>query len=464
MTTASYADEIFSQTAHETKIHGQSIVYTATVGSIPARDCGGKETGNIFYISYRQENGADAKNRPITFAFNGGPGSSSVWLHLGAFGPKRVLTLDEGQKISPPYLMIDNDDSILDLTDLVFIDPMGTGFSRPAGPEEEESFYDMEGDIRSIGDFIRDFVTREDRWESPKYIAGESYGTLRACGVSEYLLSRHGLCLNGLILVSCANDFQTLIFDLDNELTYSLFLPSYAASAWYHHKLDRTMSLEETVGHARSFALDVYAPAMLRKGSVPTSLYNDVAYWTGLPVSLIERQEGLIDDSTYFIQLLADQKKVIGRFDSRAIGDILPPRDIAHYEDPSSYNIDGLFTALMHSYLYNDLNCKVDYPRYEIIAHAQPWSWGCDGYPNMMNRLRKALIMNPEMRIFTACGYFDLATPFAATEHCFKRLHLPLEDNVSFGYYEGGHMFYSNPAALKQFKRDLVPFYLKANP
>ena len=456
ITTASFAADIFSQTTHEIRINGKQIVYTATVASIPARDFSGKETGNIFYIAYRQQNDESPEKRPITFVFNGGPGSSSVWLHLGAFGPKRVLSPEEGQKSAPPYLCTNNTESILDLTDLVFIDPIGTGFSRASSHEKEESFYDMKGDIEAISSFICDFVTREGRWKSPKYVAGESYGTLRACGVSEHLLSRYGLYLNGLILISCAIDFQTFVFDLDNELTYSLYLPSYTAAAWYHGKLDHQMSLEETLNAARMFALDSFAPALIHYGSVPTRLYDDISYWTGLPVNVVQQQDGLIDDSTFFIQLLCDKKKVIGRFDSRCIGDILPPRDFSHYEDPSSC-VDGAYTAAMHAYLWDDLNCKIDFPRYEIELDIN-WNYSCYGYPNMMDHLRKSLILNPDLKIFTACGYFDLATPFAAAEYCFKRLHLPL-DIVTFGYYEGGHMFYTNPAALKKFKNDLIQFY-----
>jgi carboxypeptidase C (cathepsin A) len=451
--TLSIHSEEISQTTHETTLNGQSIVYTATVGSIPARDSEGKESGKIFYIAYRREGVSDPAERPITFAFNGGPGSSSVWLHLGALGPKRVLSFEEGQTAAPSYVWIDNADSILDLTDLVFIDPIGTGFSRPS-KEGEDSFYNIDGDISAVGDFIRDFVTMEGRWRSPKYVAGESYGTLRACGVAEYLLSRHGLYLNGLILISCAIDFQTLVFSLDNELPYSLFLPSFAATAWYHGKMPN-MSLEDAVNGARAFAEETFAPALLRLGRVPPQLYSGIASWTGLPEELIGQHDGLIDDETFFLQLLKQEKKVVGRFDSRLTGSILVQ---GGYKDPCFTKVQGIFTAAMHAYLLEELHCKADWPRYEVLADL-PWDLKSFGYPNLMGRLRQALVHNPELAIFVACGYFDLATPFAATEYCFKRLHLPLDRNVTFGYYEGGHMFYIHPASLKQFKSDLMAFY-----
>ena len=447
--------EIFSQTTHETNIDGNPIVYTATVGSIAARSTDGKESGQIYYISYRKV--ADDPARPITFAFNGGPGSSSVWLHLGALGPKRVLSHEEGQSIVPPYQMIENNESILDLTDLVFIDPIGTGFSRASETEKEKSFYSPEGDISAVGDFIRDFLTQEGRWASPKYIAGESYGTFRACGVSEYLLSRHGIFLNGLILISCVLDFQTISFGLDNELPYSLFLPSYATAAWFHGRLDQTISLEETASRAREFALHTLAPAILKFGKVPPDLFPAIACWSGLSISEVERLDGLIDDTSFFLHFFGTEKKVIGRFDSRAIGDILIPKTAKQYEDPAMTPVLGVFTAAMHSYLAHELGCKSDWPRYEILSDL-PWDFKGYSYPNTLKSLRKALVLNPEMRVFTACGYFDLATPFAAVEHCFNRLHLPLGGNVAFGYYEGGHMFYTNPAALQKFKSDLRRF------
>ncbi len=446
------ASEEIVQTAHE----NGSFSYTATVGSLPVRK-GEEQTADIFYIFYRKA-GAEAR-RPITFCFNGGPGCSSVWLHMQAFGPKRVLSPEEGQSLAPPYQLIENADSILDLTDLVFVDPVGTGLSRPKG--EGSSFYDMDGDIESLGDFIYDFVTREGRWNSPKYLAGESYGGLRVCGLSNYLLSRHYLFLNGVILIAPAIDYQTFRCNRDKELAYALYLPSFAATAWYHGRLPH-LSLEEVVFYAREFALGTFGAELLKNGSLPERLYEEVAAWTGLPLHVVRQERGLISEGTFFNHFGASQNKSIGRFDSRWSGERLPGSSRFEFFDPSFVRVFGLATAALHDYLYYDLNYKAEWPRYEILSHDvnRQWNFDCSGFPNQLEALRQALLTNPEMRVFAACGYFDLAIPFATVEHCLKRLHLP-SAQVSLGYYEGGHMFYTNPAALRQFKMDLQKFYTR---
>ncbi len=461
LTTLSAEEEtLFSQTTHQSFFDSGPLTYTASVGSLPLLDKKGEKTGDLYYIAYKKEGEEDSSERPLTFVFNGGPGSSSVWLHMGAFGPKRILNAEEGQDVAPPYQLIDNPDSILDLTDLVFIDPVGTGFSRSTGEEPEGTLFSMNGDIEYVGDFIRDFVTKEGRWNSPKYVAGESYGTLRACGLSKYLLSKHGMYLNGLVLISCAIDFETLDVSRDNALPLTLFLPTYAATAWYHGRLPN-LTLEEAISQARDFALDTFAPALFKEGFVPPHLYEEIATWTGLSSAFVQQRSGLIDDFSYFEHFKSSEKKVIGRFDSRCTGDTLPTCRYFPYYDPSAANISGIFTASFNNYLYHHLNCKSEWPRYEIFTregHCK-WKYNTNNYPNKMEALRSALLQNPSMQIFTACGYFDLATPFAAAEHNFKRLHLPREENVTFGYYEGGHMFYTNPDALKQFKNDLKSFY-----
>lgn len=458
-TNPSWSDEAayFSKTTHEATIHDQKIFYTAMIGSIPVRTSEGKETGKIFYTAYRKEN-CNNKDRPITFAFNGGPGSSSVWLHMGALGPKRVLNAQEGQSPRPPYQWTDNSESLLDLTDLVFIDPIGTGFSRQDPENKDVSFYDVESDIQSIGDFIRDYVTMEGRWASPKYLIGESYGTLRACGLSDYLQSKHGLYLNGLVLISCAIDFQTLCGHLDNEAPFTLFIPSFAAAAWYHGRLDPALNLQETVEKAKKFAINTLTPSLFIEGKISSQFFPEIAHWTGLSLDMIEQNDGFIDDDTFFVSLLSKEKKVIGRFDSCVTGEILPPRTIRNYRDPSESAIDGIYTATWQAYMRDELACTNYWPRYEIISDLK-WNFQGFGYPNTMNCLRNSFVINPSMRVFVACGYFDLATPFSATEYCFRRLHLPCENNLTFGYYEGGHMFYTHLNALKEFKKDMTNFY-----
>ncbi len=430
--------------------------YTVTIGSLPVR-MGETVRGSVYYTFYRKEGAL----RPITFCFNGGPGSSSVWLHIMALGPKRVLSPEEGQSITPPYTLIDNPDSILDLTDLVFVDPIGTGFSRPSNPAEEESFYSMEGDIESLGDFIRDFITREGRWNSPKYLVGESYGGLRVCGLSGYLQSHHHLFLNGIILISPVIDLRAYRFDSrDNELAFIHHLPTFAATAWFHGHLPH-LSLTETVSAAREFALSTFAPELFRRGFVPEHLYGEIAAWTGLPLSLVEEEQGLISEGTFFAHFGAPQR--VSRFDGRLLGERLPGSSRFEFFDLAFSQVLGIGTAAFHDYLYSHLDSKQEWPRYEIISREvnRQWSYDALGYPSQLEAVRKTLLANPSMKIFAACGYFDLAMPFAAVEYSLKRLHLPCENNVSFGYYEGGHMFYTNPTALKQFKTDLQAFYTR---
>lgn len=457
--TAIWSQEILSKTTHEIVLESGPLVYTAIVSSMPTRDQAGKVTGHIIYTAYHKEGATD---RPITFAVNGGPGSSSVWLHLGAFGPKRVHNIEENQSLVPPYRWIENRDSILDLTDLVFIDPLGTGFSRPADETDTQTLYSIEGDIACLGDFIADYVTRENRWTSPKYLAGESYGTHRVSGLSSYLIEEHGMLVNGLILISCAIDYQTFVSDGSNEIPYSLVLPSYAATAWYYGRLDSSLTLEMAVDQAREFALEPFARGLWREGFVPKELYPQLSYWTGLPLSLLEEREGLIDELTFSNEFLAKEKKAVGFYDSRHTH-VLPPYHLKDYYAQLAWDSCEIpFTAVLQSYLCNELEYKVDWPRYEILSHTvhRQWNYQNLGYPNRLDSLRKSLLCNPEMRIFVAAGYFDLVTPFAAAEHSFKRLRLPLKEHpVRFAYYEGGHMFYSNPQALKKFKTDLTQFF-----
>lgn len=451
--------EFLVQTTHEIVLESGPLTYVATVGSLPIKDSSGKLLGQIFYTSYHKTGVEDYATRPITFSFNGGPGSSSVWLHLGAFGPKRILNAEEGQKKCPPYHLIENRDSLLDLTDLVFIDPIGTGFSRYT--ERTNAFYNTDGDISSIGDFIRDYITKENRWTSPKYLAGESYGTFRACGLSEYLLSKHNCYLNGVILISCALDFQTLFLGDNNELSYITLLPSCAATAWYHGRLNPESTLEEVVEEARRFALDSFGTTLWKEGRIPVDLYPALSYWTGLPLGCIEEREGLIDLVTYSLELLKKEKKVLGLYDSRWL-EILPPPALSEYYAQLSWTpFSGLFKACFQSYLHNELNCKMDWPPYELVAEEphRNWNYQSFGYPNSMDSLRKSLLLNPDLSVFVASGYFDLVTPFAGTEYCFKRLPSSLKEKVTLHYYEGGHMFYTNPTALKKFKEDLIKFF-----
>jgi carboxypeptidase C (cathepsin A) len=453
---------ISTQTTHEIMLESGPLVYVATVDSIPVRnEADGEELGRIYFTSYQKEGVEESDARPITFAFDGGPGGSSAGVHLMGLGPKRILTFDEGQTPVAPYAWVDNPDTLLAMTDLVFIDPVGTGFSRAAEPEIEGEFHSVPGDLISIGDFICDLLTKSGRWKSPKYIFGCSYGTFRACGLAAYLLN-HGIFLNGLILDSCAIDYQTIDFLPDNELPYSLIIPSFTATAWFHGRLDPKLSLEEAVAGARSFAFDAFAPALLKEGVVPPELYVNIAYWTGLPIDFIERNRGLIDDMTYCVNFLNSPTEVIGHNDSRLTGQILPPRQArVNYIDPGVRSL-GLISAVTKAYFHDELACDVDWPRYELFSGnaLYQWRWFGGMTPNAMGWLRFALAVNPSLRLYVSCGYYDLNTPFAAAEHSLKRLRLPVEKNVSLHYYEAGHgSIFSNPQTLKQFRKDMAKFY-----
>lgn len=423
-------------TTHSLQLEQETINYTATVA-----------TGDVSYISYIKQT---TENRPITFAFNGGPGSSSVWLHMATLGPRRLVPPEEGQSIAPPYKIVDNLETILDLTDLVFIDPSGTGFSA-----SDDKAYSVKGDIESVGKFIREYLTKNKRWNSPKYIAGESYGALRAAGLGDYLQDEFGIYLNGLILISAAIDYQTFIFDQDNSLPYFLFYPTYVTTAWYHGKYRPEASLEEVAKEARDFVYSTYAPALIcPKCQEKEPLYHRLSEMTGLKPELIDRVRGRISDNNFSYNLLSDQRKMVGRFDSRITGYY-----DTSYQDPSSSNIGGIFSAALHEYLHKELEFQNSYSLFSVDVHKQ-WKFNNNewGYPNLMSGLRRALISNPTMKIFVGCGYFDLATPFATAEYCIDHLDIP-NASVQMEYYEGGHMYYLNPSARVKFKQDLIRFY-----
>lgn len=452
-------------TMHVIQLESGPLTYTATVGSIPVRDKEEKIKGEIGYISYIQEVGRSV--RPLTFAFNGGPGSSSIWLHAAAFGPRRILSQEEGQKGVPPYILKDNLETLLDLTDLVFVDPMGTGFSRAQSSEEAKNFYDIDADIRSIGDFIRDYLTANNRWNSPKYIAGESYGALRACGLSDYLHDFHSIYLNGLILISPAIDYQTFLFHADNPLPNFLFLPTYATTAWYHKRFLSDGSIEEAAEAGRRFAYDTYAPLMIKSYALnpfqQSELYDQLAELTGLSIDTVQRNKGRISNNVFQVEFIKD--KALGIYDTRIVGDYSKASQLEFSQDPSAANISGIIVGAFHDYLQNELSYPASYRSISLEVNSQ-WNYASHplgGYPNLMNALRESLVINPSLKVFTACGYFDCVTPFAAAEYCINHLDLPASysANCQLEYYEGGHMFYLNPSARIKFKNDLVRFYQK---
>lgn len=459
--------EGFTETTHELVINGKSIAYKAVAGTLLLKNEKCDPKASIFFISYMKEKVTDLSQRPITFCFNGGPGSSSVWLHLGTFGPKRVALTDNGDAL-PPYHLIDNEFSILDDTDLVFIDPVSTGFSRAIPPESAKDYHGVEEDIKSMAEFIRIYITQYHRWESPKFIAGESYGTTRAVGLAGYLHKNYYLNINGLILVSSVLNFQSIDFNAGNDLPYLLFLPSYTATAWYHKKLPpdlQQLPLEEVLKIAREFVDNVYANALFKGDLLSKDQYQkvarEIAHLTGLSVDYVEKSQLRIDMMRYVKELLRNNRRTIGRFDSRFLGiDIDAVGEYFEY-DPSMDAIFGAFTATLNHYIYNDLKWKGE-SHYKILTDVQPWKYGNGNqYLNVAETLRSIMTRNPYLRIFVANGCYDLATPFFATEYTFNHLGLDpsFPNRVMMTYYDAGHMMYIYRPALIKLKEDLAKFF-----
>ena len=475
-------EDQLSITQHSVTIDQQEIHYTVTAGTIvlkeeqekDSKSGGEKAKASVFLVAYTLDNAGDITKRPITFSFNGGPGSSSVWLHLGVLGPRCVETDQQGNLLQPPYQLVENQYSVLDQTDLVFIDPISTGFSRVVQGEVAKQFHGFKKDIESIGDFIRLYTTRYQRWTSPKFLIGESYGTTRAAGLSGYLQERHGLYLNGIMLISSVLDFQTIRFMNGNDLPYILYLPSFTAAAWYHNLLDEGLQadLYQTLEEVEAFAVGEYTLALMKGIELPEDERQEItrklAHYTGLPIDYIERTDLRINIMRFCKELLRDQGRTVGRFDSRFTG---LDRDSAgeRFEyDPSYSNILGPYTATLNDYLRSQLKFESDLA-YEILTdRVHPWNYDThqNQYVNVTDTLRKAMTTNPYLKVFVASGYYDLATPYTATRYTFNHLGLDksLQQNVSISYYEAGHMMYVHQQSLIQLKEDLASFIQLANP
>lgn len=469
-------------TDHSVTIGGERIDYTATAGTLVQRDEAGNAKADMFFVAYVKKPSSQpadtqpasqpdqsATTRPVTFVFNGGPGAASVWLQLGTAGPRKVALDENGLPGPPPYHLIDNPYSWLDATDLVFIDPVGTGYSRPAKGEKAEQFYGVREDIESIGAFIRLWTTRYQRWLSPKFLAGESYGTTRAAGLSRHLLDREGIALNGIVLISSVLDFQTLSPGRGNDLPYALFLPSYCTTARYYKKLPddlQQMDFAKLVDEVRAFAMGDYRVA-LGKGSnlsdqEKQSLAEKLARYTGLPLDWILRADLRIQPGRFMKELLASERKVIGRFDSRLSGYVADPLDADPDYDPSLSPFLTAYTAEFNAYVRRELKFESDLP-YEVLSgRVQPWNFGPagHGYLYVADDLRDAILENPSMKVMFCSGWEDLATPFAATEYTIDHMGLakPLESNIIKDYFEGGHMMYHVPASLKKLHDDITSF------
>jgi carboxypeptidase C (cathepsin A) len=457
---------------------GVELPYTVTAGRVVLRQeghtddkfDGAQPKAEVFMVAYTAD-GADAATRPVTFAFNGGPGSSSVWLHLGLLGPRRVLMGDAGALLPPPYGLADNTETLLAHSDLVFIDPVSTGYSRVVKGEKPKDFHGYGGDIESVGEVIRLWASRNGRWMSPKYLCGESYGTIRAAALARHLQDRYGMYLNGLELVSSCLDFGTLDFGGDNDDPYVLYLPTYAAIANYHGKHgDRP--LRDALDEAEAYAAREYPWVLARGSRLSDAERADavarIAALTGLSPDYVDRVNLRPEHVRFLTELLRDQRRTVGRLDGRFTGwDDDYGRE--HWtSDPSAEAIMGPYTAALNHYVRAELGYANDLP-YEILTdRVRPWSYKeFEGlYVDVADKLAAAMRANPHMRVHVACGYYDASTPYFAAQHTFAHLAIPAElaDRVEFSYYEAGHMMYLHEPSRVAQSAQLARFVATAGP
>jgi carboxypeptidase C (cathepsin A) len=463
--------ETVSTTGHTIQIAGKPLAYTAHAGSMEIKDPAGKPQAEIFFTAYIRSGEADPA-RPITFVFNGGPGAASLWLHLGALGPRRIAFGDAGTALPETLGLVDNESTWLDFTDLVFIDPVGTGFSRAAPGVDPKRFQGVEGDVQSVGEFIRLYVTHHRRWLSPKFIAGESYGSTRAAGLSSYLQDTFGMNLRGLVLISSVLDFQAIRFHDGNDLPYVLYLPSYTAVAWYHKRLAEPLQsqpLDKAMAEAEEWANGEYRAALFRGDALPAAdrdkAVERLARYTGLTKEVVSLANLRISGGQFVRELLKSDRRVVGTLDGRVKGISLGPRGYA--PDPSLFITIGPLVSTMLDYLRKDLLYDNDL-RYEYLSPEvnRSWNWGSaeEGYVNVAGDLRQAMSQNTQLRVLVACGYYDLATAWAAQKHTVNHLGLDpsIRDHIRLVYYPSGHQLYTNPESLKALKADAEAFYRAA--
>ena len=452
---------------HESSItiNGKSVPYKVSTGKLQLKQDDGKARASIFHVSYVRTDVKDPATRPVMFAFNGGPGSSAVWLHIGVLGPKVVKLPGDGTLAPvPPVRVVDNPLSILDVCDLVFIDPVSTGYSRAEKDTKPDDFHGLDEDIESVGDFIRRWVSENDRWSSPKFLLGESYGGIRAAGLSNHLQSRYGMSLNGVVLLSTLLDFSTLQPAQGNDLSYEVYLPAFTGTAHFHKKIqgDRDAMVEECTG----FAFGEYAAALIKGNSLDlenrAALAGKLSKFTGIDAAIWLAHDLRLDPSFFRAELLRKEGKVLGRFDGRVAWDATDKAADSPEYDPSYSLAYGAFSTAMLDYLGHDLGYKEDQP-YEILTgKVQPWRWNTSNeVVNLSDRLSSAMRDNPHLKVLVMSGYTDLATPRESVAYSVRHL-LGLSEtiraNIQTSYFDGGHMFYLNPPDLLKARTDLVKF------
>jgi carboxypeptidase C (cathepsin A) len=453
-------------TTNAVTISGRRVAYVAETGMLPILSPTGAVRASVFYVAYTRRGETNLDARPVTFCFNGGPGSSSVWLHLGAFGPRRVKMNDDGTLPPPPFRLADNQYSILDGSDLVFIDPVATGFSRPAKDQKADDFFGNANDLDSVGEFIRLWTTRHGRWLSPKYLCGESYGVFRAAGLADHLSSRYGMYLNGLILVSGVLDFVTIYDNPGNDVPYPLYLPAYTAAAHFHHKLppDLQANLTNALAEARAFARGEYTTALQQGDALSAAerqkIIMQLARFTGLKTNVIADNHLRIDEGVFRKQLLHDEGLILGAYDARITGRDDDPASPYPDFDPSAAATQGPFAAAINSYIRGELKFKDDLP-YELLTGVQPWNYGNrNSYANSSGRLASIMNRNPYMRVLVLGGRCDLVCPIDTVRYALE--HMPLDPayrkNITYAQFDAGHMMYVNLPDLKKMQRVVEEF------
>lgn len=455
-------------------VNGKNIEYTATAGTLVMKNEKDEPIAEFGYTAYVQK-GKDKSKRPIMFAYNGGPGSASFWLHMGILGPVRAVVEDLDFTSTGPFQRVNNEYSVLDRADLVMIDPVGTGFSRPAGESKGEDFWGVDQDIASVSDFIARYISDNGRWQSPKYLLGESYGGIRSGGVAYYLMTKHTITLNGVILVSPYMDFSAGNAGIKIDLPQVNYFTTFAATAWYHHTVaERPDDLQQFLREAEAFAADEYAP-LLYKGSRASAEERErvlagMQRFTGISAGYWDKANLRIDEAHFAKELLRERGKVVGRIDSRFTGDSI--NDVA---DTSTYDpffpaVGPAFTATFNDYYREQLGVRTDRKyvtsgnlwRSWDDSHKQPGTGNYDKLPiaNTGVDLNYAMIQNPKMRVLVQQGYFDLACPYGATQYFLDHMDLPdeLRGNITVEYYPAGHMMYVEPDSMKKFSRVLAEF------
>ncbi|MDX1936390.1 MAG: carboxypeptidase [Flavihumibacter sp.] len=443
------------------------IAYTTHTGYLDLKNDTGKLIAKVFFTYYKKDNEAASK-RPITFTFNGGPGSSSVWLHMGALGPRRVYLKDDGTATAPPYQVINNEFTWLDKTDLVFIDPVATGYSRAAPGENPKQFHGFVEDVQSVGSFIRHFLSRYERWGSAKFLAGESYGTTRAAGLSKFLQDSYRIYFNGIFLISPVLNFGTNDYYVGNDLPRALYLPSYTAAAWYHKKLAPALQADfkKAIEESKTFALGEYATGLLKGGWLSDAekekLAEKMSYYTGLSKAYCLQANLRVEENRFYKELRRTDGLTIGRLDARFTGRDLDDAGEFVSFDPSFTNIDGPFTSAINDYFEQELNFKEE-KAYNIFGSVYPWNYNNvqNQYLNVAESLRDAMTKNPALKVYIGSGYYDFATPFFTAQYDVEHMFLRPEarQNIKHYFYNSGHMYYINMPDMIQFKKDVDAFF-----